>query len=373
MRQKGNGNMLITRCLKLPFLLVLCLPSVALAEGLPVAPGTRLGAHGIAFSSDDKLLAIAHKKGADVWDIKAKKRVTFLESNQTLFSVAFSPDGSSLVAGSLAADVDSKPPTALGHIYLWDLKSKKLRASADCANETVISVSFFAGGEQIIAGGESLALYDARKLTRIADSPGWMGPFAVIKEGKQLIAVQRREARICVAELDAKNSLRCLAPICRFGQDEEKEAASSKRSPNLDAGTRKFKLDWTLTRCLATARDGKQLAVPSKEGFKVYDLGTAILLSSVRSPKRDSAVYLAFSPDGKSLAFGNFSSNSVSILDTSSQKEVRTFTCHFPNLLDLCYSHDGTIIASLSIFPFGGEDDPMNAFGGYVDLWKLDR
>jgi WD40 repeat protein len=139
---------------------------------------TKLAAgHGLAFSPDGNVLGVGHEKGVDLWDLKTKKLTATLPSSETIFAIAFSPDSSLLVGGGLVADRGSKPPIAVGHIFLWDVVHKQLLAKAECDKETSIGVAFLASGDQIIAGGEKLALYDRHKLERVAVFPDWRGPF----------------------------------------------------------------------------------------------------------------------------------------------------------------------------------------------------
>jgi eukaryotic-like serine/threonine-protein kinase len=119
----------------------------------------------IAFSPSGNLIAIAGKKGVELWDTDAG------EVNQSLSgtsfspsSVAFSPDGKLVASGDLS-----------GQLTLWDVQSGAIKNTFHDHSDVIVTVAFSPDGKLLASGGyDSTAivfdLEKGSKLTTLSDS-----------------------------------------------------------------------------------------------------------------------------------------------------------------------------------------------------------
>jgi WD40 repeat protein len=112
----------------------------------------------VAFSPDGRLLAVAldpngagqgfftqqHQGEVQLWDVESRRRVgrTIVPGAGSVFTVAFSPDGTLLATGSG------------GRLDLWDLATQgRHGTSMRVADDGVLSVAFDPSGKLVAAGG----------------------------------------------------------------------------------------------------------------------------------------------------------------------------------------------------------------------------
>jgi WD40 repeat protein len=106
----------------------------------------------VSFSPDGKLLAASDYRALHLWDVGSGKKLDSLPAHPDRFArFAFSPDSRLLAAagGSLPAGIDSDYS-----IHLWDLASGRRRCSLKGAGE-VFSLAFSPDGKTLVAGGAS--------------------------------------------------------------------------------------------------------------------------------------------------------------------------------------------------------------------------
>jgi len=112
--------------------------------------GVAVGA--MALSPNGRLLAVAGYDGIiRIYDTASHAQVAALHGNEGhIWSMAFSPDGSALAAGSNV-------------LQWWDVTTGKLIADEDSPGQTVTDVAFSPDGTILAAGGyEMVGLWDAR-------------------------------------------------------------------------------------------------------------------------------------------------------------------------------------------------------------------
>jgi WD40 repeat protein len=147
--------------------------------------GKRISA--LAFSPDGKLLAVGADGGAVMlWDVAAGQELATLQGKETVSGLAFSPDGKLLAAGDGRGRVPS-----YGVVHIWDVASRRLRASLPGHDNQVGDVAFSADGKTLASGGDDVRLWEvASGKPRATLTPGF-GPIYQVKfcPGGRVLAV----------------------------------------------------------------------------------------------------------------------------------------------------------------------------------------
>jgi WD40 repeat protein/serine/threonine protein kinase len=298
-------------------------------RSLPIPPGTRtfrgLTAEvlSVAFSPNGGLLAAGSKdQTVGLWDVASGAHIHPLVGHGAgVRSIAFSPDGKSLVS----ADYD-------GSVRLWDLNASKeirlFKGQRGAEPRVAISpdgqlLAYCSGGQNHsiivwqIASGEAIAVLKGHQkpVVSIAFSP----------DGK-LLASGSWDATVRL--WDAQNG--------------EVRAQLQGHDGRVFA--------------VAFSPDGKQLASGSEDKFiRLWDVATG---KEVRRLECATIILtVAFSPDGKTLAAGCFE-DTVHCWDLATGKEFLAFRAHEFSVSALAFSPDGKYLAT--------EGD-----GNTVKLWGI--
>ncbi|MFE1028338.1 trypsin-like peptidase domain-containing protein [Streptomyces sp. NPDC058818] len=144
------------------------------------------GAHWTAFSPDGRTLVTGGFQSSSVHlvDVRTHRRLDTLDAvNKSIYSVAFSPDGSTLAMAS-----------GDGKLRLWDLSRRRLTATLTGHTDMAQSVSFTPDGRTLVSSGRdgAVMLWDAHTHLRIATLTGHTGivwSAAVSPDGKTLATV----------------------------------------------------------------------------------------------------------------------------------------------------------------------------------------
>ncbi|WP_337307963.1 MULTISPECIES: nSTAND1 domain-containing NTPase [unclassified Streptomyces] len=144
------------------------------------------GAHWTAFSPDGRTLVTGGFQSSSVHlvDVRAHRRLDTLDAvNKSIYSVAFSPDGSTLAMAS-----------GDGKLRLWDLSRRRLTATLTGHTDMAQSVSFTPDGKTLVSSGRdgAVMLWDAHTHRRIATLTGHTGivwSAAVSPDGNTLATV----------------------------------------------------------------------------------------------------------------------------------------------------------------------------------------
>ena len=208
-------------------------------------------ASAIAFSPDNRLLAVASVKGAmeggdseiSVWDIATGKAVNRLKGrNDQVACIQFVVRGQAILMGTL----QYRPGVAMGTVKLWDLRDNRVKSADIIEGKAVSSMTL---------------IHDQTEL--------------VVQSGDEVEVRDARTWRVLHA----------------FESSEDDKAEDMRRS--------RFILTAKRANAVAFSRDGTTVSaeIPG-EGIRRWDSRTGGLKSQIPRAKSADDVVLAFSSDG---------------------------------------------------------------------------
>jgi len=334
----------------------------------------------VAFSPDGKFLAAGSQQESSdevvhVWEASSGKKLGgFLGGMGRAKSVSFSPDGSVLAAAGVKRGV-----------MLWIVPSgKPLRKQADGAD----SVCFSPDGRTLATGGASeVQFWDAEtgkelrpRLGHRGEVLGAMyvadgGVIATVsydrtarlwdtKSRKELLSV--REERVSRLSIIPCSSVWVSPDGRRLAYAKRDDAICLRDVPG-GKEVREYRTGGTSIDSFAVSPDRKTLAVRTsglwggKTTIHLYDFATGERTRSFEDPSDDSLMYftggrLAFSPDGAILASADCSSI-VHLWEVATGKELRQLRGHESAVLGVAFSPTGRVLASGA----GGLTVPMGS------------
>jgi RNA polymerase sigma factor (sigma-70 family) len=327
----------------------------------------------VGFSKDGKIFAAGLGSALRVWEgLGGKERTAQNGHEDGIASVAVSEDSKTAATG--ASD---------GVIILWDLATGKERQRLTGHTGLVQTVAFVPGGKLLAsaASDQTVRLWDlataneTQRLTGSAEADTFLYAAAVAPDGKTLAAgynhlgivhvwnVATGQLRhtlklgdgrgvMCLAFSPDANTLTCGDRLLRYDEVELPshihvwDAITGKKLAELPAG--KFAVD-----SLSFSPDGQLLASTGTfdKAVALWDLaaGKAIF----KLPCASGQGVAAFSPDGKTLAWGSSSgeawgnsSGEVLLWEMATKKPRRKFAGHSARVKSLSFSPDGQTLVS---------------------------
>ncbi|MBD0674523.1 hypothetical protein BU198_28405 [Streptomyces sp. CBMA156] len=315
------------------------------------------GVDSVAFSPDGKTL-VTGSSGSTVrlWNVATGKAVGGLSGppgDLAATSAAFSPDKHTVATVSKQ-----------GALRLWDPTADTIETlTADAG--TTSSVVFSPDGSTLATGGHNgrAQLWDAatRKATTAAPpseaSVVWSMAFS--PDGKTLAIGGDRGPVQLWDRTTGRITLtgqRDVVWSVAFSPDGKTLATSGANGfvqlwdTATGAGRATFTGYTGVERSVAFSPDGKTLAIGCDDGIvRFWDTtaGTTATATATVASHTDNVRSVAFSPDGKTLATGG-SDGSVRLWDTDAIKAVTTFTGHSSSVRSVAFSPDGKTLATAS-------------------------
>ncbi len=279
----------------------------------------------LAFSPDGRMLAVSGNREILLHTLDGSQPPRRLPGlSDSILSLAFSRDGSLLVAGGGV-------PARFGEIQFWDLPAGELRRSVMLTGDTVFGVSLSPDATRVAAGctDNSVRIVDAvtgKELTKMGAHENWVLGTVFSVDGKRVVSVSRdRSAKLTDTATGAFqeniNLLRGeLAAVARHPSRDIVVIGGEDRYPYVYLMDRpknmKIADDSTLVRklerqngaitALAWSADGKRIAVGgAAPEVNVYDADTGARVAACRG--HSAGIYsVAFSPDSATIATGGF-------------------------------------------------------------------
>jgi WD40 repeat protein len=284
--------------------------------------------HCVAFSPDDRILASASFDGTmKLWDVAGgTKLATLTGHTAAVTGVTFSLDGATLFSCSLDET-----------IRLWNLATRACLATLP-AGKRLACLALSPDGRTLASGS------------------GWWD------EGGSASEVIFWDLR---SRQRLKNEVGVLAMVTKlsFSPDGRTLAVGIVDSLELlDVGSRRSTfISTNLNEVMAWSPQGNSLFAAHKadhDHVAVLDSATLRISGRLQIPG-GAARFMAFSPDGKTLAVF-YATARIKLCNVASGREVATLQGHDTFGMHLAFSHDGQTLAS-------GSND------GTIRLWRAPR
>jgi WD40 repeat protein len=274
----------------------------------------------VAYSPDSQLLASGDGAGeARVWNMPSGTlRYVLPARGLELYTLAFSPDGKSLVTACTQKNMD---------IYIWDAKTGKPDGVLKGHTKGIYEVSFAPDGETLVSAGWDAVVrvwdFAARREVRAVPSPEGLPIRSVVVSAGGRIAVGNGKVSLLEADGQLVKTFDWdAAPLC-FSPDGRLLAGTTwmeGRVTVLDLKSGEKAGSWHAHEGLANgvsfSRDGRALATAGSDGFvRLWDVVTQRQLAEL--PHEGQAYQLAFSPDGDTLATTGKDNRLVKLWDVS--------------------------------------------------------
>jgi len=252
-----------------------------------------------------------------LWDVPTGAGRGVMPSDQgNVNSVAFSPDGSLIAAG-----------TDAGALEWWDTQTGVEVNQIEAHTGDVLSLAFSADGAQLASGSSDTTV----KLWDVASGQE-------IEDGR----TQAKEVTVSEGMLVASTDFTDLMKLPGL---QNELASSLVCSPN--SGVTSMAFNGERTRMASALWD---------DTIRLWDVATVTELLTLRG-HTDNILFVTFSPDGTRLASAGLD-KTVRLWDVASGAEVAVLEGHSGWVNALAFSPDGETLAS-------GSDD------GTVKLWAV--
>jgi WD40 repeat protein len=327
------------------------LPQERFQERLDV-PDVKGDVSGIALSADQKMLAIARADNSLILFDTCSRKADSVAEIPYAMSVAFSPDGRTIIAGAFGGfvlfDAKEKKTLALLGGFSWKIPGSSNRSS---------SIAFSPDGKTFAVGSfNTLRLYDAnldsqatpRLITPLLGQKGQILSLSFSLDGKTLAANDSASVRFWDAAVPRDS----VALAKREGLIGKIFVSADSKTVSIINDKEAFVKSWD-------AASRQELSVPAK------------FLEELRG--------LAYSPDGRFLATINGGrSDTINLWDTSPRKLIANLSESLTQsdaatefIRSVAVSPDGKTVAAINIIA-KAKVESDKAHKSVLKLWSTD-
>ena len=324
---------------------------------LPEEAKTRLGEGSItdiAYSPDGAWIAVA---SSDIWlyDTHTGAEIVLHAENTDdgVFSVAFSPDGHTLASGN------GSWGTIWGDftVRLWDVRTGQLQATLKGHGSTVYSVAFSPDGHTLAGGSTdgTIRLWDVETRQQIATLK-WDNFSLVLAFSPDGYTLVSGDELWDVRTEQLQATLEGYAIYVAFSPDGKTLASAGGYYIRLwDFETRQqiatIDFEGYSVFSVAFSPDGHTLASGGENGsVRLWDGGSGQPLAILEGHTDGNVYSVAFSPNGHILASGSYD-DAVRLWDVSTGKLIAVLEDHTSDIYStypIAFSPDGKTLASPS-------------------------
>ena len=354
---------------------------------LPEGAKARLGKGSItqiAYSPNGMHLAAAGSAGIWIYDVTIHQEVALLTENTgPVSSIAFSPDGNTIVSGYASAD-----------ILVWDVKTGKRKQTLPTEQEWVRSVCFSPDGKIIASGGAcvegmcpGITLLDIQTGERLKSFGGAYTTLSVCfsPDGKTLASSgDEWDSNIRLWDVQTGKRLKTLKKRTAFEDFEGRDVNSVVFSADGNmiasgSGNGTIRL-WNAhtgefikyleghtksVNSVVFSPNGNTLISTGEDGVCLWDVNTGEFMDEFRVP----SVSATFSPDGSTFASGSVAG--IYMWDSHTFKFLETLTENVG--LEDIGSLAARDIGSIGSVAFSPDGNTIVSCGGNdIHLWDSD-
>ncbi len=298
----------------------------------------------IAFSPDSRLLAVSSGKGRFIGnvgflpeselaliDISTGNVIHKLKgNNDSMMSLAFTPNGRAVLIGSLQQGSERK----FGTVKLWDLKTERLLSFSVHDDEPVTTMAF-------MPNARALAIQSGSSSVELWDTVTWKVKYSFV--GDRDDASKAKAASRFLLSVKQVLAI-AFSPDGKTVSGEIPEEGFKLWDPRTGELKQQIAGISDATSISAIAADGKTLAEVHNKALRLWDLqnktSTTLALSD-NNPV--SSIALSF--DGRILAIA--SNQEITLRSTSGEEKTLALAGHRSNVSHLFFSSDSRTLLSV--------------------------